>query len=148
MSLVFFDYFMRKLRSQGPRCASELAELNKGEARNALARAVCFHRLGRLRDRAVEAQQYRASGLALVTAAIALWNTVYLDRALNDLRRRPGACCRPSELSSITSPKPFPSCAGAGECLFLTEARRLEYTRRAMKFGRRTFLDPLVEREA
>jgi TnpA family transposase len=62
-------------------------ELNKGEARNALARAVCFHRLGRLRDRAVEAQQYRASGLALVTAAIALWNTVYLGRALDDLRR-------------------------------------------------------------
>ena len=27
------------------------AELNKGEARNALHRAVCFHRLGRLRDR-------------------------------------------------------------------------------------------------
>ena len=27
-----------------------------------------------------------ASGLALVTAAIALWNTVYLDRALDDLR--------------------------------------------------------------
>jgi TnpA family transposase len=62
-------------------------ELNKGEARNALARAVCFHRLGRLRDRAAEAQQYRASGLALVTAAIALWNTVYLGRALDDLRR-------------------------------------------------------------
>jgi Tn3 transposase DDE domain-containing protein len=59
-------------------------ELNKGEARNALARAVCFHRLGRLRDRATEAQQYRASGLAIVTAAIALWNTVYLGRALDD----------------------------------------------------------------
>ncbi len=63
------------------------AELNKGEARNALARAVCFHRLGRLRDRAAEAQQHRASGLALVTAAIALWNTTYLDRALDSLRR-------------------------------------------------------------
>jgi hypothetical protein len=63
-------------------------ELNKGEARNALARAVCFHRLGRLRDRAAEAQQYRASGLALVTAAITLWNTVYLGRALDILRRR------------------------------------------------------------
>jgi TnpA family transposase len=62
-------------------------ELNKGEARNALARAVCFHRLGRLRDRAAEALQYRASGLALVTAAIALWNTVYLGRALDELRR-------------------------------------------------------------
>src|SRR3954454_1311325 len=56
------------------------AELNKGESRNALARAVCFHRLGRLRDRTAEAQQHRASGLALVTAAIALWNTVYLGR--------------------------------------------------------------------
>ena len=62
-------------------------ELNKGEARNALARAVCFHRLGRLRDRATKTQQYRASGLATVTAAIALWNTVYLGRALDDLRR-------------------------------------------------------------
>lgn len=64
------------------------AELNKSEARNALARAVCFHRLGRLRDRAVEAQQHRASGLALVTAAIALWNTTYLYRAIQLLRRQ------------------------------------------------------------
>ncbi|MBY0331559.1 MAG: Tn3 family transposase [Acetobacteraceae bacterium] len=64
------------------------AELNKGEARNALARAVCFHRLGRLRDRTAELQQHRASGLALVTAAIALWNTVYLGRAVEALRRR------------------------------------------------------------
>jgi hypothetical protein len=63
-------------------------ELNKGEARNALARAVCFHRLGRLRDRTAALQQHRASGLALVTAAIALWNTVYLERALDALRRR------------------------------------------------------------
>ena len=63
------------------------AELNKSESCNALARAVCFHRLGRLRDRTAEAQQHRASGLALVTAAIALWNTVYLGRALDTLRR-------------------------------------------------------------
>ena len=64
------------------------AELNKGEGRNALARAVCFHRLGRLRDRTAEQQGHRASGLALVTAAIALWNTVYLGRAVEALRRR------------------------------------------------------------
>lgn len=63
------------------------AELNKGESRNALARAVCFHRLGQLRDRTVEAQQHRASGLTLVTAAIALWNTVYLNHALDAVRR-------------------------------------------------------------
>ncbi|GGE88899.1 hypothetical protein GCM10011317_52400 [Niveispirillum cyanobacteriorum] len=62
------------------------AELNKGESRNALARAVCFHRLGRLRDRTLESRQHRASGLNLVVASIILWNTVYMDRAIRFLR--------------------------------------------------------------
>jgi len=54
---------------------------------NALSRAVCFYRLGQLRDRTAEAQQHRASGLALVTAAITLWNTVHLGRALDAPRQ-------------------------------------------------------------
>ena len=62
------------------------AGLNKGEARNALARAVFFYRLGEIRDRSFEQQRYRASGLNLVTAAIVLWNTVYLERAVAALR--------------------------------------------------------------
>ncbi len=62
------------------------AGLNKGEARNALARAVFFNRLGEIRDRSFEQQRYRASGLNLVTAAVVLWNTVYLERAMNALR--------------------------------------------------------------
>lgn len=57
------------------------AGLNKGEAHNALARAVCFNRLGEIRDRSFENQRHRASGLNLVVAAITLWNTVYLERA-------------------------------------------------------------------
>lgn len=63
-------------------------ERHGGEAKNALQRAVCFHRLGRIRDRSLEAQKHRASGLALVVAAITLWNTRYLARALDVLRRR------------------------------------------------------------
>ena len=62
------------------------AGLNKGEARNALARAVFFNRLGEVRDRSFEQQRYRASGLNLVTAAIVLWNTVYLERATGAMR--------------------------------------------------------------
>jgi TnpA family transposase len=61
------------------------AGLNKGEARNTLARAVFFNRLGEIRDRSFEQQRYRASGLNLITAAIALWNTVYLERAVTAL---------------------------------------------------------------
>lgn len=44
------------------------------------------NRLGEIRDRSFEQQRYRASGLNLVTAAIVLWNTVYLERAANALR--------------------------------------------------------------
>jgi TnpA family transposase len=60
--------------------------LNKGEAKNALARAVFFNRLGELRDRSFENQRYRASGLNLVVAAVVLWNTVYLERAVQSLK--------------------------------------------------------------
>ena len=62
------------------------AGLNKGEACNALARAVFLHRLGEIRDRSFEQQRYRASGLNLVVAAIVLWNTVYLERAVLTLK--------------------------------------------------------------
>lgn len=51
--------------------------LNKGEARNALARAVFMFRLGEIIDRELEKKSYQASGLTLLTAAISLWNTVY-----------------------------------------------------------------------
>lgn len=64
------------------------AGLNKGEARNSLARAVFFYRLGEIRDRSYENQRYRASGLNLVVAAITLWNTVYLERAVAALRQQ------------------------------------------------------------
>src|SRR3546814_9898459 len=56
------------------------AGLNKGEARNALARALFFNQLGELRDRRFENQSYRASVLNLLVAAIILWNTRYLEQ--------------------------------------------------------------------
>src|SRR3546814_20461184 len=48
------------------------AELNKGEARNTLARAVAFHRLGRFRDRGTKNQQKngRASGRERVCQSV------------------------------------------------------------------------------
>ncbi|HJZ13919.1 MAG TPA: Tn3 family transposase [Stellaceae bacterium] len=62
-------------------------ELNKGETRNSLARAVFIHRLGEIRDRTYENQQHRASGLNLLVTAIILWNTRYLERAIAALRQ-------------------------------------------------------------
>ena len=60
--------------------------LNKGEAKNALARAIFFNRRGVVQDRAFEDQQSRASGLNLVLAAIILWNTLALEQAVEKLQ--------------------------------------------------------------
>lgn len=47
-----------------------------------------MHRLGEIRDRGLENQSYRASGLTLLTAAITLWNTVYIENAINLLKKK------------------------------------------------------------
>jgi TnpA family transposase len=64
-----------------------LIGLNKGEALHALARQLFFGWLGELR-RAFEDQMHRASCLHLIKAAIAAWNTVYLTKAIETLRKR------------------------------------------------------------
>ena len=62
--------------------------LNKGEAKHTLKRAVFFNRLGEVRDRSYEDQFYRASGLNLVVAAIVVWNTVYIEKAVEHLKQQ------------------------------------------------------------
>ena len=79
------------------------AGLNKGEARNALARAIFFYRLGEMRDRSFESQAYRASGFNLLVAAVILWNTVYLERAFDGLRRKDATSGRSSPSMSPRS---------------------------------------------
>jgi hypothetical protein len=76
-------------------------ELNKGETRNSLARAVFIHRLGEIRDRTYENQQHRASGLNLLVTAIIRWNTRYLERAVAALRQAKDA---PDQLLAHLSP--------------------------------------------
>ena len=64
-----------------------LIGLNKGELKHALADAICFYRQGIIRDRDYTDQLHRASSLNLVIAAIVLWNTLYLEMAIQDMQR-------------------------------------------------------------
>ena len=98
------------------------AGLNKGEARNALARAVFFHRLGEIRDRTFENQRYRASGLNLAVAAIILWNTVYLGRAVDELRSRGEII--PDELLAHIAPLGWEHIAFNGDYVWPARAAR------------------------
>jgi hypothetical protein len=47
-----------------------------------------MYRLGDIRDRGLENQGYRVNGLTLLTAAITLWNTLYIERAIESLKRK------------------------------------------------------------
>lgn len=78
------------------------AELNKGESRNSLVRAVNLHRLGRFRDRSQENLSIRASALNLVVTAIILWNTIYTGRVVDALRQAGDAI--PDHLLASLSP--------------------------------------------
>jgi TnpA family transposase len=63
-----------------------LTQLNRGEGRNKLARVVFYGQRGELRQRYREGQENQLTALGLVVNAIIVWNTFYLERALDALR--------------------------------------------------------------
>jgi TnpA family transposase len=65
-----------------------LVQLNRGEGRHQLARCrVVFHgKRGELRQRYREGQEDQLGALGLVVNVIVLWNTIYMDAVLNQLR--------------------------------------------------------------
>jgi TnpA family transposase len=63
-----------------------LTQLNRGEGRHSVARAVFHGQRGELRQRYREGQEDQLGALGLVVNAIVLWNTLYMEAALNQLR--------------------------------------------------------------
>lgn len=61
--------------------------LNKGEAMNALARAIFFGKRGEFRERELQDQLQRASALNILINAISIWNTTYLQKAIEHLKQ-------------------------------------------------------------
>ena len=98
-------------------------ELNKGETRNSLARAVFIHRLGEIRDRTYENQQHRASGLNLLVTVIILWNTRYLERAVAALRQTEAV---PDNLLAHLSPLGWEHVNLTGDYIWGAEQRASE----------------------
>lgn len=64
-----------------------LTQLNRGEDRHKLARAVFHGKRGELRQRYREGQEDQLGALGLVVNIIVLWNTLYMDAALQQLRQ-------------------------------------------------------------
>jgi TnpA family transposase len=92
------------------------AGLNKSEQRHALAQVICTFHQGRIGERSTEAQQFRASGLNLVIAAIIYWNSTYLADALAHLRASGEPV--PAELLPHTSPLSWEHISLSGDFLW------------------------------
>ncbi len=58
---------------------------NRGESRHAVARAICHGQRGEIRKRYREDQ---LGALGLVTNALVLWNTIYMQAVLDHLRQQ------------------------------------------------------------
>nr|WP_230876887.1 transposase [Bacillus sp. SRB3LM] len=65
-----------------------LNQLNRGAARHSLARAVFYGKHGELHQPYREGQEEQLGALGLVVNAIIVWNTRYIESALQVLRNR------------------------------------------------------------
>ena len=65
---------------------STLSQLNRGEGRHSLARAIFHGKRGELRQRYREGHEDQLGALGLVLNVIVLWNTIYVEAALKQLR--------------------------------------------------------------
>lgn len=63
-----------------------LTQLNRGESRHAVARAICYGQRGEIRKRYREGQEDQLGALGLVNNAVVLWNTLYIQEALSWMR--------------------------------------------------------------
>ena len=63
-----------------------LTQLNRGEGRHKVARTICHGRRGEIRQAYREGQEDQLNALGLVTNAVVLWNTLYLQAALEHLQ--------------------------------------------------------------
>jgi len=78
-----------------------LVQLNRGETRHTLARHVFHGQKGELRQRYREGQEDQLGALGLVVNMIALWNAMYIQDALDELRSQ-GEIVRPEDIERLS----------------------------------------------
>ena len=68
-----------------------LTQLDRGDGRHAVARVICHGQRGEIRKRYREGQEDQLGALGLVTNAAVLWNTIYMQEAIEQLRLQTGS---------------------------------------------------------
>jgi hypothetical protein len=84
-----------------PNDAEHFTQLNRGEDRHRLGRAVFHGKRGELRQRYREGQEDQLGNIGLVVNIIVLWNTLYIDAALQQLRAE-GFPVQPEDVARLS----------------------------------------------
>ena len=64
-----------------------LRQLNRGEGKHVVARIICHGQRGEIYKRYREGQEDQLGALGLITNAVILWNTIYMESALNYMKQ-------------------------------------------------------------
>jgi TnpA family transposase len=112
-------------------------QLNKGESLHNLRKFLFFANEGNIRKRFPEEQQTQANCLNLVTNAIVLWNTVYLQAAVEQLKSE-GVEIKDEDLNHI-SPARFAHINPYGRYYFNTEENLNRKGLRALRSNENNF---------
>ena len=67
-----------------------LKQLNRGEGRHVIARVICHGRRGEIYKKYREGQEDQLGALGIVTNAVILWNTIYIDSVLSHMKKNGG----------------------------------------------------------
>jgi TnpA family transposase len=78
-----------------------LTQLNRQEGRHSVARATFHGQRGELRQRYREGQEDQLGALGLVLNVITLWNTIYIERAVEQLRAQ-GRRIEPEDVARLS----------------------------------------------
>jgi len=78
-----------------------LTQLNRGEGRHAVARIIAHGQRGEISKRYREGQEDQLGALGLVTNAVVLWNTLYMESAITHIKNQ-GEVIKKEDMSRLS----------------------------------------------
>lgn len=79
-----------------------LIQLNRIESRHGLARKICHGDHGEIRKKYKEGQEDQLGALGLVLNAVVLWNTIYMQEAIEHLRKNTDIEVKDEDIASLS----------------------------------------------
>ncbi|EGO2667893.1 Tn3 family transposase [Enterococcus faecalis] len=85
---IFKTMHLLRYYSDEDYCRQILIQLNRGESRHTLCRAICYGKKGKIYKIYQKGQEETLGAFGLVSNIVIYWNTLYIEAALNQLKKK------------------------------------------------------------